>query len=206
MKTIEIKATRREVLGSKEAAKLRKEGQVPCVVYGGETPIHFSADEREFRDVVYTPDAVKVKVNLGSDSVEAVMQDIQFHPVSDALMHIDFIQLVAGKAATMEVPVNLVGTSRGVRAGGKMKIVLRKLNVKALPENLPASIDLDITNLRIGQSIRVSDVAASNFEVLNSPGAVIVSVKTSRTAVADEEEEGAEEAAAAPAEEAAAEA
>lgn len=206
MKTIEIKATRREVLGSKEASKLRKEGQVPCVVYGGEAPIHFSADEREFRDVVYTPDAVKVKVNLGSESVEAVMQDIQFHPVSDALMHIDFIQLVNGKAATMEVPVNLVGTSRGVRAGGKMKIVLRKLNVKALPENLPAAIDLDITNLRIGQSIRVADVEASNFEVLNSPSAVIVSVKTSRTAVADEEEEGAEEAAAAPAEEAAAEA
>lgn len=206
MKTIEIQATPREILGSKEAGKLRKEGQVPCVIYGGEAPIHFSADERAFRDVVYTPDAVKVKVNLGNQSVEAVMQDIQFHPVSDKLLHIDFIQLVDGKAATMEVPVNLMGTSRGVRNGGKLKVVLRKLKVRALPGNLPSSIDIDITELRIGQSIRVGDVKPSGFEVLNSPSAVVASVKTSRTAVADEEEEGGAEgeaAAEAPAEAAA---
>jgi large subunit ribosomal protein L25 len=141
---------------------------------------------------------------VGDTTVEAVIQDIQFHPVTDQLMHIDFIQLVDGKAVTMNIPVVLHGQARGVLNGGKLKTILRQLSVRAIPGQFPESIDLDITNLRIGKSIRVSDVTPEGFEILNADTAVIVTVKKARGAVDDdddEEEEGAE----APAEAAAAE-
>ena len=124
------------------------------------------------------------------------MQDLQFHPVSDKINHIDFIELIPGKAIKVEIPVNLIGTARGVRNGGKQKNSLRSLTVRATGENLPESIDINIENLRIGQTIKVADVKANGFEILNSPSAVIVSVKMSRNAVEDEVEEGAEEGAA----------
>lgn len=204
MKSVEIQGNVRTEVGSKYAKAERKAGNVPCVVYGGEAPIHFSAPTLAFRGLVYTAEAKTAKITVGDTTVEAVIQDIQFHPVTDQLMHIDFIQLVDGKAVTMDIPVVLHGQARGVLNGGKLKTILRQLSVRAIPGQFPESIDLDITNLRIGKSIRVSDVTPEGFEILNADTAVIVTVKKARGAVDDDdddEEEGAE----APAEAAAAE-
>ena len=207
MKSVEIQGNVRTEVGSKNAKAERKAGNVPCVIYGGEAPIHFSAPTLAFRGLVYTAEAMTAKITVGDTTVEAVIQDIQFHPVTDQLMHIDFIQLVDGKAVTMNIPVVLHGQARGVLNGGKLKTILRQLSVRAIPGQFPESIDLDITNLRIGKSIRVSDVTPEGFEILNADTAVIVTVKKARGAVDDDdddEEEGAE-GAEAPAEAAAAE-
>ena len=195
MKSVEIQGNVRTEVGSKYAKAERKAGNVPCVVYGGEAPIHFSAPTLAFRGLVYTAEAKTAKITVGDTTVEAVIQDIQFHPVTDQLMHIDFIQLVDGKAVTMNIPVVLHGQARGVLNGGKLKTILRQLSVRAIPGQFPESIDLDITNLRIGKSIRVSDVTPEGFEILNADTAVIVTVKKARGAVDDDdddEEEGAE--------------
>ena len=204
MKSVEIQGTPRTELGSKYAQAERKAGNVPCVIYGGETPVHFSAPILAFKTLVYTPEAKTATITVDGKTVEAVIQDMQFHPVTDALMHIDFIPLVEGKAVTMNIPVVLHGQARGVLNGGKLKMVLRTLSIRALPNEMPESIDLNITNLRIGKSIRVSDVVPAGFEILNADTAVIVTIKKARGAVDDgddEEEEATTEAAAeAPAE------
>jgi len=207
MKSVEIQGNLRTEVGSKFAKAERKTGNVPCVVYGGEAPIHFSAPALAFKGLVYTAEAKTAKITVGDTTVEAVIQDMQFHPVTDQLMHIDFIQLVEGKAVTMNIPVVFNGQARGVLNGGKLKTILRQLSVRAIPGQFPESIDLDITDLRIGKSIRVSDVPAEGFEILNADTAVIVTVKKARGAVDEEddaEEKGAE-GAEAPAEAAAAE-
>ena len=213
MKSVEIQGNVRTEVGSKFAKAERKAGNVPCVVYGGEAPIHFSAPTLAFRGLVYTAEAKTAKITVGDTTVEAVIQDIQFHPVTDQLMHIDFIQLVDGKAVTMNIPVVLHGQARGVLNGGKLKTILRQLSIRAIPGQFPESIDLDITELKIGGSIRVSDVTPEGFEILNADTAVIVTVKKARGAMdedEDEDEEGVEgaegaEGAEAPAEAAAAE-
>ncbi len=197
MKSIEIQGTRRTELGSKYAIKLRKEGKVPCVVYGGSEPVHFYTDATSFRTLAYTPAVYEVSINLGDQIIPAIMQELQFHPVSDAILHVDFVQMIEGKMVQVDIPLNLLGNARGVRSGGKLKQNLRRITVKALPQDLPDSIDIDITNLRIGQSIKVEDIKVEgNFSILNSGGAVIVSIKTSRKVVAGAEEEEEEEAAA----------
>ena len=207
MKSVEIQGNVRTEVGSKYAKAERKAGNVPCVVYGGEAPIHFSAPTLAFRGLVYTAEAKTAKITVGDTTVEAVIQDIQFHPVTDQLMHIDFIQLVDGKAVTMNIPVVLHGQARGVLNGGKLKTILRQLSVRAVPGQFPENIELNIAELRIGKSIRVSDVPADGFEILNADTAVIVTVKKARGAVDEEEEEEEEgaEGAEAPAEAAAAE-
>ncbi len=206
MKSVEIKGNVRTDVGSKYAKAERKAGNVPCVVYGGEAPIHFSAPVLAFKGLIYTAEAKTAKITIGDTSVEAVIQDMQFHPVTDQLMHIDFIQLVEGKPVTMNIPVVLNGQARGVLNGGKLKTILRQLSVRAIPGQFPDRIDLDITELRIGKSIRVSDVTPSGYEILNAGTAVIVTVKKARGAVDDEDEDeegAAEEGAEAPAEAAA---
>lgn len=189
MKSVEIKGNVRTDVGSKYAKAERKAGNVPCVVYGGEAPIHFSAPVLAFKGLVYTAEAKTAKITIGDTSVEAVIQDMQFHPVTDQLMHIDFIQLVEGKPVTMNIPVVLNGQARGVLNGGKLKTILRQLSVRAIPGQFPDSIELDITELRIGKSIRVSDVTPSGYEILNADTAVIVTVKKARGAVDDEDED-----------------
>ncbi|MDC0615597.1 50S ribosomal protein L25/general stress protein Ctc [Schleiferiaceae bacterium] len=204
MKSVEIQGNERTNFGSKYAQLERKAGNVPCVIYGGEAPIHFSAPTLAFKGLVYTAEAKTAKVTVGDTTVEAVIQDLQFHPVTDQLIHIDFIQLVEGKPVTIDIPVVLHGQARGVLNGGKLKSVLRKLSVRAVPGKLPESVDLDINELKIGKSIRVSDVKSEGFEILNASTAVIVTVKKARGAVdEDEDEEGAEEGAEATAEAAA---
>lgn len=196
MQSVTIKGTVRTDLGSKYAKAVRAEGQVPCVVYGGNEPIHFSAPILAFRDLVYTAEARVANIELDGKTIQAVIQDMQFHPLTDQLIHMDLIEVVEGKAVTIDVPVMMTGNARGVRNGGKLKSVLRSLRIKGHINDLPSVIEHDITDLRIGQSVRVSDVKAGKpFEILNAEAAVVVTIKMSRKAVADdtdEEEEGAE--------------
>lgn len=203
MKSILIKGSERESVGKKATKALRNAGKVPCVVYGGEKPLHFSADELAFRDLVYTPAAHTVEIDLGGTKVSAIMQDIQFHPVTDNILHIDFYQLFADKEVTMNIPVRLQGNSPGVRNGGRLLFRKRKLAIKALPDKLPDFFDVDISKLKIGQNISVESLLSDDFTILHPDNTVVVQVKTQRSAVVtddEDEEEGAEgEAAEAPA-------
>ena len=216
MKSITIKGSERESVGKKATKALRNAGKVPCVVYGGEKPLHFSADELAFKNLVYTPNAHTVVIDLeNGDKIDAVMQDIQFHPVTDRIIHIDFYQLFKDKEVTMEIPVRLEGNSPGVRNGGRLLFRKRTLTIKALPDHLPDFFNVDISKLKIGDNINVESLLNDDFTILHPESTVVVQVKTARAAIVVEEEEtegeegveGAEgaEGAEAPAEEAAAE-
>jgi large subunit ribosomal protein L25 len=202
MKSITIKGSERESVGKKATKALRNAGKVPCVVYGGEKPLHFSADELAFRDLVYTPNAHTVVVELeDGKKLNAIMQDIQFHPVTDNILHIDFYQLFEDKELTMNIPVRLHGNSPGVRNGGRLLFRKRKLAIKALPGNLPDFFDIDISTLKIGDNITVESLLNDKFTILHPETTVVVQVKMARAAVVveeegeDEELEGAEAAA-----------
>ncbi|WP_435314405.1 50S ribosomal protein L25/general stress protein Ctc [Cellulophaga fucicola] len=194
MKSITITGSQRESVGKKATKALRNAGMVPCVVYGGKQPLHFSAPELAFKDLVYTPNAHTVVIDLeNGEKVNAVIQDIQFHPVSDRIIHVDFYQLFDDKAVTMDIPVRLVGNSPGVRNGGRLLFRKRKLTIKALPAKLPDFFDIDINKLKIGGNIAVSSLLNDEFSILHPENTVVVQVKSSRNVVAaddDEEEEG----------------
>jgi large subunit ribosomal protein L25 len=203
MQSVTLQGTVRTELGTKYAKQLRDQGHVPCVMYGGDAPVHFYAPILAFRDLVYTAEARMASIELEGKTYNAVIQDMQFHVLNDALTHVDFIQVLDGKPVTIQVPMVLTGNSRGVRNGGKLKFSLRTLKVKGLINDLPSSIEHDITDLRIGQAIRVADVKAGKpYEILNSDNAVVVSIAMSRNAVADTDDDAGEEEAA-PAEESA---
>src|SRR5690554_719837 len=202
MKSITIKGSERESVGKKASKALRNAGKVPCVIYGGDKPLHFSADELSFRDLVYTPNAHTVVVDLeGGKKFEAVLQDIQFHPVTDKILHIDFYELFKDKEVTMDIPVRLSGSSPGVRNGGRLLFRKRKLSIKALPDNLPDFFDIDISKLKIGGLIAVDTLLNDEFTILHPDTTVVVQVKAARNAVLTEEEEDEQDGEAAPAEE-----
>ena len=194
MKSITIKGSERESVGKKSTKALRNAGKIPCVVYGGEKPLHFSADELAFKNLVYTANAHTVKVDLDGDKkVKAVMQDVQFHPVTDKILHIDFYQLFDDKPVTMDIPVRLQGNSPGVRNGGRLLFRKRKLSIKALPDNLPDFFDIDISELMIGDNISVETLLNDDFTILHPESTVVVQVKTARAAIVEEVEEDDEE-------------
>lgn len=197
MKSITINGLERESVGKVSTKALRNAGKVPCVVYGGDAPIHFSADDLAFKDLVYTPEVHTVVIALENGTkVECILQDIQFHPVTDKIMHIDFYQIFDNKEVTMEIPVRLTGNSRGVRNGGTLRIVNRKLRVKALPANLPDFIEADITEMRIGHKMYIGAIAQENFKIMHPDNTVICQVRISRTAVDDSDDEEEEDEAA----------
>jgi large subunit ribosomal protein L25 len=194
MKSITINGSQRESVGKVATKALRNAGMVPCVVYGGDKPVHFSAPELSFKNLIYTPDVHTVVLVLEDGTkVNAILQDIQFHPVTDRILHMDFYQIYDDKEVMMEIPVRITGNSRGVRNGGVLRIVSRKLRVKALPANLPDFIEADITEMKIGAKMYVTDVKSDNFIIQHTDNTVICQVRTSRVAVEEEdEEEGAE--------------
>ena len=198
MKSITINGSKRESVGKSSTKALRNAGKVPCVLYGGEKPVHFSADEISFSKLVYTPNAHTVVISLDDKSeMNAVIQDIQFHPVSEKILHIDFLQLFEGKEVTMTIPVRFEGNAPGVRnQGGNLSKNKRKLSVRALPKDLPDYILADISSLNLNDKITISDVSEETFKFLHPDNMVICQVKMSRASLSlstDEEGEEGEE-------------
>ena len=183
MKSITIKGSERENVGKKATKAVRDAGMVPCVIYGGNQPVHFVADERAFKDLVYTPNAHTVVVELNGTSYNVIMQDIQFHPVSDKILHIDFFQLSDDKEIVMEVPVKVTGTSPGVLLGGVLRLNQRRLKVKALPKNLPDFVEASISELQMGNKLYVTKLEANNFKLMHPDNTVVCQVRISRAAM-----------------------
>ena len=197
MKTIEIKGSFRKELGKKYTRQIRKEGNVPCVIYGKEENIHFHAHENSFKNLVYTHEAHLVNLDIDGKSFKAVLHDMQFHPVTDKIQHADFVQIIENKPVIIDVPVTVTGDSAGVKAGGKLIVKRRHLKVKGLAGDLPEYLTVDVTDLGIHHSIKVGDLAFGKIELLDPKITTVVSVATSRIALKTEEELAAEAAAAA---------
>ena len=193
MKSITIKGSKRESVGKVATKALRNAGKVPCVLYGGDQAMHFSADELSFSKLVYTPNVYTASIELdGGEKFEAILKDIQFHPVSDKILHVDFFQLAADKEVTMDIPIRLVGNSPGVMVGGNLRNPFRTLKVRAIPANFPDFINADISKLNIGDKTMVSDLATGDYTILHPENTVVVQVRVSRLAVAaagDEDED-----------------
>jgi large subunit ribosomal protein L25 len=195
MKSITLNGSQRESVGKKATKALRNAGQVPCVLYGGDKPVHFFVEELAFTKLVYTPNAHTAVIALDNGKTyNAAMQDIQFHPVTDKILHVDFYQLFDDKLVTMNIPVHITGSSPGVRNGGRLLFRKRKLAIRALPSKLPDVFNVDISKLKIGMLISVEELKSEDFTILHPDSQVVVQVKTARTAiaVAEDEEEGAE--------------
>lgn len=192
MKSITIYGSKRESLGKKATKALRNAEAVPCVLYGGEKPVHFSAEEKEFRNLIYTPDVHTVVIELDNgEKYNAIVQDLQFHPVSEAILHVDFYEIVDGRPITMEIPIHSEGVAKGVKNGGVLRFNLRRLKVKGLAKNLPDYIVADVTKLKIGNKLYVTEVASDDYKILHPDNTVICQVKTSRniTALDDDDDE-----------------
>tara|TARA_B100000676_G_C17926919_1_gene758655 strand:- start:452 stop:1147 length:696 start_codon:yes stop_codon:yes gene_type:complete len=189
METIEIIGYKRANLGKKDSKILREDGNVPCVIYGGDEQIHFHAPMILFRDLVYTPGANFVKLNIEGQEIDAILQDIQFHPVSEIILHADFLQLKDDKKIKMEIPVKIIGDSPGVQQGGKILMRIRKLSLMAYPKNMPSFVEVDISGLELGKSIKVEELLSEDYDILNSPLVSVVSVNIPRVKIEVEEEE-----------------
>ena len=189
MKTLAISVKKRETVGKKNTRALRNQGNVPCVLYGGVKQVTFYAHENDFRKLVYTKDTFVVELNINGDVINAVMQDIQFHPVSDKILHIDFLQVFDDKPVTVSLPVNLEGISKGVKNGGNLLFRRPKIITKGLVSNLPDAININIEDLAIGMFIYIKDINIEGCEFLAPPNSVVVGVKTARTAIEVEEED-----------------
>lgn len=191
MKSIEIIGYKRANLGKSEVKKLRDEGNVPCVIYGGEQQIHFSVPMILFRELVYTADAHFVNLNIEGDEFRCILQDIQFHPVNDIIIHADFLELHTGKTIKMDIPIHLIGQSPGVENGGTLVRKRRTLKIKALPKNMPNYVEVDISALDFHSSIKVADISIEQGKILDPTQLSIVVVEIPR-ALKTEEEEAAE--------------
>jgi large subunit ribosomal protein L25 len=180
MKYIDLKGVARENLGKTASKKVRASENVPCILYGENTNVYFSVNEKELKEAIYTPNVYLVNLDIENKKYEAKIQDIQFHPVTDLPIHIDFFLINSAKKITVELPVRVSGNSVGVREGGKLAQELRKLKVKGLVKDLPDQIEIDITNLGLGKSLRVGDLTAKNIEFLNIKTNPVVSVRATR--------------------------
>ena len=183
MKSITIKGSERESVGKAATRTLRNAGMVPCVLYGGDQPVHFTAEEIAFKNLVYTPNVHTVVIELAGGTQNAILQDIQFHPVSDKILHIDFYRLQDDKEITMEVPVKVTGTSPGVLGGGILRLNQRKLKVRALPANLPDFVEANISELEMGNKLYITKLETNNFKLLNPDNTVVAQVRISRAAM-----------------------
>jgi len=197
MKTVSMSGFLRGNVGKKDAKKIRMDGSVPCVVYGGKEQLHFYTDAKNFQKIVFTPEVCFVKLNLDQKEYDVILQDIQYHPVTDNIMHADFMELNPEKHIIMNIPVKVSGVAPGVLKGGKVVQKFRKLKVKALPANMPEVIEVSINGLEIGQNVKVSDVPAEKFTILDNKNNTIVGVSVTR--VVEEVAPTAEAAAATPA-------
>ncbi len=196
MKQVSLSGSLRENVGKKDAKKHRKEGNVPCVLYGGEEQTHFIVTELGFKKLVFTPDVFVVNLNIGGTECKAVLQDVQYHPVTDRVLHADFLEVIPGKPIIVGLPLTFEGTSPGVIRGGKMIKKMQKIRVKGLIEDMPDYILVDISKLEIGGSVKIKDIELDKLSTLDPPNSVIVRVKMARAVEevegVDEDEEGEE--------------
>lgn len=192
MKTIEIKGSFRTELGKKSSKQSRKAGNVPCVIYGKEVNIHFQVPELSFKNLVYTPEAHLVKLIIDNKEFNVILKDMQFHPVSDKILHADFVEIFDDKPVVIGVPIKITGDSVGVIAGGKLSIKRRSLTVKGLPKDLPEHLTIDITNLKIHEGVKVGDLSFDKIELLDAKKSMVLTIATSRIAAKSEEEVAAE--------------
>jgi large subunit ribosomal protein L25 len=203
MKTIEINGSFRKELGKRSSKELRKTNNVPCVMYGGKENVHFYTHENNFKNLIYTADAHLVNLKLEGKEYSAVLKEIQFHPVSDKIIHVDFTEVAPNKPVTISIPIRVSGDSVGVKAGGKLRIRRRSLLVKGIANEIPEFLPIDITEIKIHQSIKVGDLSYDKIELLDPKRSMVLGVATSRVVQKTPEELEAEAVAAAAAEAAA---
>lgn len=180
MKTVSISGSPRANVGKKDAKALRREGKVPCVIYGGKEQVTFIASERDFTKLLYTPDVHIVNIALSGKTYNAILQETQFHPLTDKLLHADFLEIIPGKAVTMSIPVRTKGSAVGVKEGGQLQLKHRHLKAKGVIEKMPDSITLDVTNLKVGDSIHISDLKFEGITFLEKPNVTVVGVRYTR--------------------------
>ena len=194
MKTVVIKGEKRTSLGKKESKKLRAQEIVPAVLYGGDEPIHFAVPFSELRKLVYTPSVYLIDLDIDGEIYHSMMQDVQWHAVEEQILHVDFLKIEESKAIKIEVPIHVTGLAKGIKEGGKLKINLRRLKVKALAADLPDTININVTKLGIGDNIKVADLSLENIDLLDNKSNVVVAVVVTRAAksVAEIEAEEAE--------------
>ena len=190
MKSITINGSKRESVGKVATKALRNAGRVPCVLYGGGEPLHFSAPELDFSKLVYTPNAHTVVINLDGENVAAILQDIQFHPLTDKILHIDFYRLFDDKEVSMNIPVKVEGAAPGVlNSGGVLVLNKRKLRVKALPKDLPDFIVANISKLKLGNKLYTAELQTEEYTLLHPDNTVVCQVRTSRASVKEDEDD-----------------
>jgi len=188
MKTFALGASVRET--NKIANRvLRNQGKVPCVLYGGEKQVYFSATENDLNKLINTPEVYLLNIDIEGESFKAILQDIQFHPLTDRIIHIDFLHVFDDKEVTVNIPINFIGTPIGVRNGGNLLVRKRSIKTRAIPANLPDAIDINIEELKIGNFLYIGDIRDERYTFLAGDKSVIVGVKTARGALEDEEEE-----------------
>ena len=180
MKTIQINGTARNDFGKKYAKAARREGQVPCIVYGGGEEIAFSVDAKELGQLIYTPNSYIIEINIDGKIVKAVMREVQFHPVREQILHVDFYRIQEGKPVAVNVPVRLTGNAEGVKIGGKLALSARKLTVKGLVEYIPDEIVVDVTPLKVGQTIFVGDLQHENLTFMTPATTAVCAVRVTR--------------------------
>ena len=183
MKTVSLSGSLRENVGKKDAKKHRKNGDFPCVIYGGKEQVHFIANEKEFKKLFNVPAVYIIKININGKEYDTIVQDVQYHPVTDRILHSDFLEILPDKPVVIAVPVKPEGVPTGVLKGGKFIIKLRKVKVKALPKDLPDFIVVKTDDLDIGDSVKVMDIKYENITFLDPPSTVLVGVRTARAVV-----------------------
>lgn len=182
MKSIFVSGSPRENVGKKDAKALRLKGLVPCVLYGGDEQIHFSANEKDFKPLLFTPETHTVEIEISGKKYNAILQDVQYHAINDRLLHVDFLNVDESKPLVIAIPVTVSGVAPGVREGGKLVIKVRKMKVRALLSQLPDNINVDISKMEIGQSVKVEQLQAQNpsLTLLDAPNVAVVSVTATR--------------------------
>ena len=185
MKTFELKGSLRKNVGKKDTRALRAEAKVPCVLYGGKENLHFAVAESDFRHLIYTPHVYIVDLDIDGKKVQAVVKDIQFHPVQEQILHVDFLEIFDDKKIDIAIPVETYGLAEGVKMGGKLQVAYRRLKVRGLKKDLPDTLKVDVSGIKLGSSIKVGQLSFDNLELLDAKNAVVASVKLTRAAKGD---------------------
>lgn len=188
MKTLELKGQKRDNTGKRGSKDLRAAEMVPCVIYGGASTVHFSAELAELKNLIYSPEVYFANITVDGQSYKGVMKEIQFHPVTDAVNHVDFFEVKEDKKVKIALPIKVVGNSAGVRAGGRLAVNVRKLQVEALPKDLPDFIEIDITNMGIGDKLRISEMKLNGVTFLDAGNVVVAAVTVTRNSKSAEAE------------------